>query len=45
MPIMHFGEESELLEEKELICLNDGRGTKMDVHTGKKVGIRLDTGI
>lgn len=25
-----------LLEEKELVCLNDGRGTRVDVHMGRE---------
>ena len=24
----------ELLEEKSMVCINDGRGTRLDVHTG-----------
>ena len=24
----------ELLEERNMVCLNDGRGTRIDVHTG-----------
>lgn len=26
----------ELLDERELVCLNDGRGTRLDVRTGKE---------
>lgn len=25
-----------LLDERELVCLNDGRGTRVDVHTGRE---------
>lgn len=25
-----------LLEEKELVCLNDGRSTRIDAHTGRE---------
>ena len=32
---------SDLMEIKDLVCLNDGRGTRIDVATGKEFALEL----
>ncbi len=55
MLIVHYGEAEktdlngqiieQLLEENDLVCLNDGRKTRIDVHTGKGSALDLNPGV